>query len=39
MLYQRRRKLYKGKPSVLACLLVLDKANVVRCKVSVWRQG
>lgn len=28
-LYQRRGQLYKGKTSVLACLLVLDEADVV----------
>lgn len=39
MLYQRGGELDKGKASVLACLLVLDKANVVRWKISIRCQG
>lgn len=39
MFYQRRGQLYKGKASVLACLLVLDEANVVWWKISIWCQG
>lgn len=39
MHYQRRGELHKGKASVLARLLVLNKADVARWKVSVWRQG
>lgn len=36
--YQRGGQLYKGKASVLASLLVLDEADVVRWKISVWWQ-